>query len=96
MKGVVLNQAETTFASQIDQNKGAILQSISQQFNINNLQGIFSKISPENTLNGIVGGATGQITSALGLGNLGSLAGGLGGLGNMIGGGGGSIPFFGR
>lgn len=88
LKSVVRSQAEETFADQIGKNKGAIVESITKQFNVNNLQGIFQKISPEGTLNNIVSGAAGQLSSALGLGGLG------GGIGSMLGGGG--IPFFGR
>ena len=88
LKTVVRSQAEETFADQIGKNKGAIVESITKQFNVNNLQGIFQKISPEGTLNNIVSAASGNLSQALGLGGLG------GGIGSMLGGGGG-IPFIG-
>lgn len=78
LKTVVRHKAEEVFADQIDQNKGAIVDSIGKQFNLNNLEGLFQKISPEGTLNGIVGSAASQISSALGLG---------GGVGQLINGG---------
>nr|BAK01661.1 predicted protein [Hordeum vulgare subsp. vulgare] len=68
LKTVVRHKAEETFVDQISKNKGAIVESIGKQFNLNNLEGIFQKISPEGALNGIVGSATGQLSSALGLG----------------------------
>lgn len=93
IKSVVRSKAEETFADQISKNKGAIVDSIAKQFNINNLDSLFQKISPESTLNGIVGSASSKLTSALGLGGIGNLiGGGSGGLGNMLGGSG--IPFF--
>lgn len=78
VKTVVRNKAEEVFADQIGQNKNAIIDSIGKQFNLNNLEGLFQKISPEATLNGIVGSATSQISNALGLG---------GGVGQLINGG---------
>jgi hypothetical protein len=78
IKTVVRNKAEETFADQISQNKGAIIESIGKQFNLNNLEGIFQKITPEGALNGIVGSAAGQLGSALGVG---------GGVGGLINGG---------
>ena len=71
------------------QNKGAIVNQIQSQFNMGQIGGMFGMLSPENALSGIVGGAAGKFTSALGLGNLGGLAGGLGGLGGLGGGSGG-------
>lgn len=61
-----------------------------KQANLGNLQGVFSKLSPEGALNGIVGNAGGQFANALGLGGLG------GGLSNVLGGGGNSFGGLGK
>lgn len=92
VKAVVRSKAEETFAEQIGKNKGAIIEAIGRQFNVNNLDSLFQKISPEATLNGIVGSASGKLTSALGLGSIGNMIGGGSGLGSLLGGSG--IPFF--
>lgn len=46
IKAVVRSKAEETFADQISKNKGAIVDSITKQFNVNNLDTLFQKISP--------------------------------------------------
>jgi hypothetical protein len=81
---VVKEKAEEQFKDQIEKNQGAIMEEIKKQFNINNVEAIFQKISPEGALNGILGGATSQLSSGL---NLGSIGGSLGGIGNVISGG---------
>lgn len=50
---------------------------------------MFSRISPESNLNGILGSAPNQLTSALGLG--GGIGGAIGGISNVIGGGAGGV-----
>jgi hypothetical protein len=89
----VRHEAEDKFSEQIDKNKGAILEEVKKQFNLNNIEALFGKISPEGALGGIIGSAPSQLSSALGLGNIG---GAIGTIGNVIGGGSGGFHLFGR
>lgn len=53
---------------------------ITSQFNLGNMKQLFGSISPQNQLDGIVGGASGKFLNALGINS--------GGLGGVLGGGG--------
>lgn len=85
VKRVVRDTAETEFAKQLSENKEQIISMIASQFNMGNMKQIFSQISPQNQLDGIVNGASGKFLNALGLNSS--------GLGGMLGGGGGSGGF---
>jgi len=74
------------------------VKTIAGQFGPEALKQILGPLSPDNALQSIVGGASGQlteqITKSLGLGNLGNLAGNFGGAGGIGGAFGGVGKFF--
>jgi hypothetical protein len=56
---------------------------VKKQFNLQNVEGLFGKLNPETFLNQILGGATSQFTSSIGLG--GGIGNAIGGIGNALG-----------
>ena len=86
---MVRHEAEEKFGEQLYQNKGAIVNQVQNLFDMGKIGGVLNMLSPENAIKGIVGGAAGKFTSALGLGNLGGFVGDLGIFGGNSGGSGG-------